>query len=349
MSNLEDRPTVSVLMLAFNHGKFIAEAIEGVLEQECTFPIELIVAEDCSTDDTLEIAKHYQRLHPTVIRIVSGDANVGMMRNFHRGLSQCRGEFVAFCEGDDWWINPRKLEMQVEIMRRDPDIGMVHGNFRNSVVVGGKWIVQDIAVHDGKDSNDLSGEMFGVLLNNLKVRTCTVICRKSILNEFQRSKLGNPAYVAGDLPMALYISSRSRVGYVADVVSVYRISPNSATRSSFPSRVRFLQGITNIYDDVESLFGSRSDYDPGASLWVHVALSRAAFRANDRLAFGRAVSRIVELQPDRRLDSDIRLRGLLLELWPLAKIANRVIDGFQHLKRTAHSVYHSIAGYVSRA
>lgn len=330
-------------MLAFNHGKFLAEAIEGVLGQECSFPVELVVAEDCSVDDTLQIAKYYQSEHPSVIRVITSEANVGMMRNFHRGLSQCRGEFVAFCEGDDCWINPRKLEIQIDLMRRNPDIGMVHGNFRNSVFVGGGWVVQNTAVHDGKKPENLSGNMFGILLKKLETRTCTIVCRKNILDEFQRSKLGSTDYVAGDLPMVLYVASKSKVGYVADVVSVYRLSPNSATRSDFPSRVRFLEGVARIYDDLELLYGERRDFDPGASLWVHIALSKAAFRANDRSAFVRAVSRVVDIQPNGRLAVGVRLRGLLLSLRPLGRIANKFIDGFQSIRRIKQSVYNSIA------
>jgi glycosyltransferase involved in cell wall biosynthesis len=115
-------PVVSVGMITYNHGPYLAEAIEGVIAQKTDFPIELIIGEDCSTDNTREIALDYQRRYPHLIRVIYSEKNVGMMGNFRRMLEACRGEFIALCEGDDYWIDPEKLREQVSVLSRFKNI-----------------------------------------------------------------------------------------------------------------------------------------------------------------------------------------------------------------------------------
>ena len=97
-----DTPLVSVKMITYNHGPYIADAIEGVLMQKTDFRIELVIGEDCSTDDTRQIVLNRQSEHPDVVRVVTSDRNVGMHKNGDRVLRACRGKYIAVCEGDDY-------------------------------------------------------------------------------------------------------------------------------------------------------------------------------------------------------------------------------------------------------
>lgn len=115
-------PIVSVSMITYNHGPYLAEAIEGVIAQKTDFPIELVISEDCSTDNTREIALDYQRRYPHLIRVIYSNHNIGMRRNFRRVLNACRGELIAFCEGDDYWIDPEKLREQVAVLSKFKNI-----------------------------------------------------------------------------------------------------------------------------------------------------------------------------------------------------------------------------------
>jgi len=120
-SEVDARPIVSVCMITYNHEAFIARALDGVLQQDVAFPIEVIVADDCSSDGTLGIVEKYQRRHPNVLRVLAGDRNIGAPANMARCLRAARGEFVAICEGDDFWTNSRKLETQVGVLRAHPE------------------------------------------------------------------------------------------------------------------------------------------------------------------------------------------------------------------------------------
>jgi glycosyltransferase involved in cell wall biosynthesis len=114
-------PKVSVLMLAYNQERFIAQAIESVLRQVTDFPFEVVIGEDCSTDRTREIIARFQQAHPRQIRLLCGERNLGMTRNEARTLRACRGEYVALLEGDDFWTAADKLQRQADHLDRHPE------------------------------------------------------------------------------------------------------------------------------------------------------------------------------------------------------------------------------------
>lgn len=137
------RPLVTVQMMAYKHEPYIAQAIESVLMQKTDFEFELIIGEDCSPDRTREICIEYQKKHPDKIRILWSENNVHAIGgNELRIRARSRGEFWAFCEGDDYWIDPLKLQKQVDVMRQNAGVTICAG--------GVKWLYQSTgAMSDG--------------------------------------------------------------------------------------------------------------------------------------------------------------------------------------------------------
>ncbi len=122
-------PVVSVNMITYNHEPYIRQAIEGVMMQKTDFEFELVIGEDCSTDRTREICFEYQKKHPDKIRVLWSEENLYQHPhpaggNGRRTEAHCRGAFIAFCEGDDYWTDPTKLQRQVDVMRRYPDVSL---------------------------------------------------------------------------------------------------------------------------------------------------------------------------------------------------------------------------------
>ncbi len=107
---------VSVVMTTYNHHPFIAEAIEGVLKQKTEFPIELIIGEDCSIDGTRKIVEEYSIRYPEQIKPIFNKKNLGLLKNYKETLQVVSGKYIAFCEGDDYWTDPLKLQKQVDFM-----------------------------------------------------------------------------------------------------------------------------------------------------------------------------------------------------------------------------------------
>lgn len=107
---------VSVLMTVYNHERYLAKAIEGVLMQKTKFKYELIIGEDCSTDKSRDIVIAYQKKYPDIIKAMLNPVNLGMEKNGWQVTKTARGKYIAFCEGDDYWTDPEKLQMQIDFL-----------------------------------------------------------------------------------------------------------------------------------------------------------------------------------------------------------------------------------------
>jgi glycosyltransferase involved in cell wall biosynthesis len=135
---------VSVVMITYNHGKYIKQAIEGILMQKTNFNVELIIANDCSTDNTHkeinDIIKKYNGL--INIRYYNHTQNKGMMENFIWTLNKAKGNYIALCEGDDYWTDPYKLQKQVDFLEENEDYSLCSHN-RIRVDANNKILIRD--------------------------------------------------------------------------------------------------------------------------------------------------------------------------------------------------------------
>ncbi|MEK3954460.1 glycosyltransferase [Psychrobacillus sp. FSL K6-1464] len=112
---------VSVNCTTYNQEQYIAEAIESFVNQITNFKYEILIGDDCSTDNTRIVVEHYANLHPDKIRIITSPTNVGARKNSQRLIQNSKGKYIAECEGDDYWTDPFKLQRQVDYMEKHPD------------------------------------------------------------------------------------------------------------------------------------------------------------------------------------------------------------------------------------
>lgn len=123
-SRLPSNPKVSVIVITYRHEDFLAQAIDSIAAQRTDFPFEIIVAEDSSPDRTRDVALAMQRKYPALVRVMFTDGNKGMNRNFRFALNAAHAPYIALCEGDDFWIDPDKLQRQVDALEGDPDVDL---------------------------------------------------------------------------------------------------------------------------------------------------------------------------------------------------------------------------------
>ncbi|MEA3499583.1 MAG: glycosyltransferase [Candidatus Marinimicrobia bacterium] len=121
---MNNKPFVSVSMITYNHEQYISKAIEGVLIQKTNFKFELVIGEDCSTDSTREIVFDYANKYSDIIKVIVSKENVGMQKNDLRTYKKCQGKYIAFCEGDDYWTDPHKLQKQVDFLESNSEYSM---------------------------------------------------------------------------------------------------------------------------------------------------------------------------------------------------------------------------------
>lgn len=212
---LATKPLVSVKMITYNHEAFIAQAIEGVIMQKTTFPLELIIGVDCSTDNTLEVALRYQKLYPDRVRVFYPEARAGAKANSRQTLQACRGKYIAMCEGDDYWTHPEKLAMQVEFLEKHSEIA---GTFHDCFIIDQKNGSKKLRV--GDRSIDQEPDVASLIREN-NIPTGSMVFRNVIPVAQWGEWMSKTA--KGDYMLALLVAQHGLWHYTKPPMSVYRV------------------------------------------------------------------------------------------------------------------------------
>lgn len=220
---MRNKVTVSICMLAYNHEDYIRQAIDGVLMQKCNFHFELIIGEDGSTDSTRQICIEYKQKYPNIIQLLLPSENQGMYVNWITCISAVQGKYLAFCEGDDYWTDPYKLQKQVDFIEANLDYGMIHTDF--AILNESEQYLSNVSLKRH------SGYIFEKMLQFNEVGTLTVLLRSDLVFEAINDNVLKHYYKMIDYPLWLYIASKTKVYYWDECTSVYRVLLESASNS----------------------------------------------------------------------------------------------------------------------
>ena len=124
-------PVVSVVLPSYNRANTVGQAIESILYQQCDFPFEIIIGDDCSTDDVRQVLQDYQQKYPDIIQLIFHEQNIGLSANWATCVKACSGKYICNCDNDDYWHNPDKLSFQFEYMESHPEENVIITNHRN--------------------------------------------------------------------------------------------------------------------------------------------------------------------------------------------------------------------------
>jgi glycosyltransferase involved in cell wall biosynthesis len=274
-------PLASIVLITYNHAPYIRRSIEGMLEQKTSFPFELIIGEDCSTDGTREIVFEYQRTHPEVVRVITSEKNVGACENVRRCEQSCRGEYICYCDGDDYWTAPNKLERQVGFLQAHPDYAMVHTAFQMFYVESGKLVPQPLRLSE--DLND--ADAFNELLSGRRhVWPLTVCIRRSVLEPILREcpECYDPRFLMGDTQRWLEIAHRGKIKYFPEVMATRSALLESASQSKNPDRVlQFAISNKDVFDHYIDKYGCSPEAKKGAKTRCAFYLLTSAYKAGN--------------------------------------------------------------------
>jgi glycosyltransferase involved in cell wall biosynthesis len=203
---------VSIVLFTYNHGAFVAQAIESVLAQERPFSHEIIIADDASTDDTAAVIERYRLLAPDTIRPIINTRNQGEVQ-FVDTLTKARGAYIALLEGDDYWTDSRKLVKQLDFLRARPDYTLCGHNCHVRNEWNGK---QEIRVDGARDLDLTVPE----LLRSNRIPTGSMFFRAGLIPEWPREffRVG-----FDDWPLQIMLAQRGRVRFLAESMLVYRV------------------------------------------------------------------------------------------------------------------------------
>jgi len=247
------RPLVSIVCLAYNHAKYIREAVEGFLMQETTFPVEILIHDDASTDGTREIIQEYEKKIPSLIIPIFQDEN-----QFSRGIDpfysflipNSQGKYIAVCEGDDYWVDSLKLQKQVNLFEQYPD----------TVICGARaktWNEQKeefTGINPAEDKNIacLTPREFFYLAD--WVKNCTRMIPRSLISQV-------PKEYMMDYRHAHYIMAKNPQGTfrcLEEITAVYREHAGGvfSGASSFQVQEEYFEStklIARVYEDERAI------------------------------------------------------------------------------------------------
>lgn len=211
------KPLVTIRCLTYNHVKYIRQTIEGFLSQRTTFPFEIIIHDDASTDGTTDIVREYAAAYPGIIVPIIQTEN---QYSKHDGSirkainSKICGKYIAICEGDDYWVDNGKLEKQITYMMNHPGCSM---SFHAVNYVDDTGVIKVERVRSGEC--DVTAEEI-VKGGGMFVSTPSICCKTSIF--LQQPKFREIADI-GDYPLQLLMASNGTVHYFPDVMASYRV------------------------------------------------------------------------------------------------------------------------------
>jgi len=219
---------VSIVIITYGHENYVKAALEGVLMQECNFPIEIIISNDASPDNTNEIITKIIESNKTGIPInyTYQNKNLGMMDNFLWALNQAKGKYVAYCEGDDYWTDPYKLQKQVDFFEANPDFSICFTDY--SILEQGNESFKTSNISRTLQSRD-EFDLEDIIRNNF-IPTLTVMYRKSF-GEFPSNF---SCLFPGDWPLHILNAQYGKIKFLPIVSAVYRKHDTGVCSSSKP-------------------------------------------------------------------------------------------------------------------
>ncbi len=211
-----DKPFLSVCIITYNHVNYIKQAIDGALMQKTDFPIEIIVADDFSTDGTREILQDYLLKIPTNFRLILQDKNVGPAENWMDLMAAPTGKYVAYLDGDDYWIDDNKLQKQVNYLEKNSKVVMCFTNIE----------VYDNDTKDTKEwakIEDIDYDITNFIKENAAA-SCTIVFRNGLV-DVSKCNIQNIAF--GDWAFYLFLLQFGNAKYLDFISAVYRVSSQS--------------------------------------------------------------------------------------------------------------------------
>ena len=220
----EQEYTVLIHCTVYNHGQYIEDALKGFVMQKCSYSFCAIIIDDCSTDNAPDIIRGYAEKYPDVIKpILLGENHMqhGIPRDPYFEKWHQSAKYIAFCEGDDYWIDPLKLQKQVDFMESNPEYSMC---FHRAEIKNEQNIECALKCSDIENRDYNPNELFA----EWKVPSASMLMKKDVLGVRKHNK-GTKRILNGDIITVLNSFFVGKVYGMADLMSVYRVQNTGVT------------------------------------------------------------------------------------------------------------------------
>lgn len=247
MENENSNFDLTICMITYNHEPFIAQAIEGIMMQNTSFFYQLVIGEDCSTDKTREICIEYQKKYPDKIRLILQEKNKGIHNNFFDVLKMSTSKYIALCEGDDYWIDPYKLQKQVDFLESNPEYAIC---FHNVNILKDDKLVDDFITKKVPETTTIND-----LCEGNYIHTPSCVFRNHFINKEIPKILLSTSLI--DYTLHILNAQFGKIKKLKDCMAVYRIHPKGV-HSNIPTTKKILNTI-NALDQLILFFFSNKN------------------------------------------------------------------------------------------
>lgn len=231
---------VSVCIFTYNHEKYIRKCIESVLMQKTNFRFEIVLGEDYSTDRTKEICLDYANIFPEKIRVLDRGKNIGMCENIFGSMKMCNGDYIAILDGDDYWIDPLKLQKQYDFLEKEKEKNLV---FHQSLKINEITNDLELFVKEIKESYK-----FEEILDKWLMATGSMFFRSTAM--IYPDFLGHSHNF--DLTIQMLVNREGNdIGYINEIMSVYRINQGSNTNNPAYDYMNTWKRLRILYTDFD--------------------------------------------------------------------------------------------------
>jgi glycosyltransferase involved in cell wall biosynthesis len=232
-------PLVSILVVTYNQESYIAQTLDSLLNQRTSFPYEILVGEDHSTDRTRIICKDYATRYPDKIRLFFNESNKGFIPNYFGLFPYAKGQYLADCGGDDYWLTVDRLQKQVDWLEAHPEAGMVCGNWSVYYEATGQLVPDGLQIDTKEipyDPGYYGPEAVIRYLNDLNDRgwLCRLCFRAGWIREAMDTYpnlFTGPHVICEDIPITLFSLMRGPIGFIKEPFAVYRVREESISHS----------------------------------------------------------------------------------------------------------------------
>lgn len=228
--NNDTRPLMlSIWCITYNHEPYIRQCLDGFVMQNTNFRFEAIVHDDASTDGTAAIVREYAEKYPDIIKPIletdnqysKGDGSLDRIMG-----AACKGKYIAFCEGDDYWVDPLKLQKQVDFLESHPEYGMVFTDYQISYVDSGQIVQKKCYIPIANDDN-LKWKI--LTQKHFLISTATILGRNSLHKQMYENIEDFNGFPMGDTQLLFHFSRMSKIHCINNVTAVYRKHQSGAT------------------------------------------------------------------------------------------------------------------------
>jgi len=228
---------------------YIGEALDSWLQQEVSFPLEIVISDDGSTDGTCDVVRGYMERYPNIRLISTG--HIGKMPNFIRSLKESKGKYVALCDGDDYWVDSHKLQKQFDFMESHPEFSECFTNSYVLDVTTGEKKIAKTHVWDEADTEGLLAHRDDDNVQMSPGHTSTFFYRNQFLQDYPEWMYGD---VMTDFPLYMLLSKYGKAKFLNEITSVYRHRPDGVSSMGW-NFVKSTKRRIFVYENVNRDFG----------------------------------------------------------------------------------------------